>query len=160
MLTLIISIIVSIIASLGLFFATTPSPYAFWWSLALAVVLIVGLNFLLGRKFMKSLTELFQSVEKDLRNDKPERAIEKLKAGYKFGKWQFFVKEQINAQIGIILYARKKFDEARPYLESAFSKNWMAMAMLAALYYRDKKHDKVRKTMEKGIAAAKKEGFM
>jgi len=80
--------------------------------------------------------------------------------GYKYAKWQFFIKEQINAQIGMILYAKKRFDEALPYLKSAFQKNWMAMAMLATIYYKDKQYDLMKSTLEKAIKNSPKRVFV
>ena len=53
-------------------------------------------NFFMGRYFMKKLTEVFNSIEKDIKAGKADIAIEKLKTGYKYSKWQFLVKEQID----------------------------------------------------------------
>jgi tetratricopeptide (TPR) repeat protein len=156
MLTIVISVCAAVIASTALYLVT----YNVWWSLAVAVVLILGLNFFLGRHFLNKLKELFASVEKDLRAGRNEKAIEKLQSGYTYAKWQFFVKEQINSQIGIILYSTRKFEEAMPYLEKSFSKNWMSVSMLAAAYYKNKQTDKVLSTLAKGIKDAPKEGFL
>ncbi|WP_022851539.1 tetratricopeptide repeat protein [Limisalsivibrio acetivorans] len=155
MLTLLISVAVSVAASLGLYYAT----YSFAWAIALAVLLIILINVLMGRHFLNKLKGLFASVEKDLKAGRNEKAIEKLKDGYQYANWQFFVKEQINSQIGMILYANKKFEDARPYLEKGFKKNWMGLAMLAALYYKDKNMEKAIKTMETAVKNAPKEGF-
>jgi len=93
-------------------------------SLALiaGLIIVIVINFFTGKYFLKKLTELFKLVEKDIKSDRAEKAIERLMEGYKYAKWQFFIKEQINAQIGMILYAKKRFDEALPYLKSAFQK--------------------------------------
>ncbi|MGA1846070.1 tetratricopeptide repeat protein [Deferribacter abyssi] len=156
MLTLLISLSVSLLAAIGLYFIT----YNYIWSLMLMVVIILGLNFFIGRYFLKKLTAVFQEIEKDLKNNRFEKAINRLKNAYAFSKWQFFVKEQINSQIGIILYMQKKFDDAKSYLEKGFAKNWMGMAMLATLYFKEKKYEKVKSTMDKAIKNAPKEGFL
>jgi tetratricopeptide (TPR) repeat protein len=131
-----------------------------WWGLAVAVICIIAINFFMGRHFLNKLKELFGTVEKDLRAGRHEKAVERLKEGYKYANWQFFVKEQINAQIGIILYSTKKFDEALVYLEKGFNKNWLCMSMLAASYYRRKDTEKALKTLESAVKSTSKEGFL
>ncbi|MGE4318898.1 MAG: tetratricopeptide repeat protein [Deferribacterales bacterium] len=156
MYTLIISVAISTLLSIGLYFIT----YHWFWPLFLMVVGILGLNFLVGRKFLAKLTALFKSVEKDLGAGRTDKAIEKLKEGYPYAKWQFFVKEQIDAQIGIILYTNQKFEEAAPYLMNGFNKNWMSMAMLAALHFKNNDAASCYKIMDKAIKGSPKQGFL
>lgn len=156
MYTLIISVVVSTAAAVLLYFLT----YGIFWPLFLMVVGILGLNYLIGKKFLKKITDLFKSVEKDLQAGRTEKAVEKLKAGYPLAKWQFLVREQIDSQIGIIYYTAKKFNEADEYLPNAFSKNWMAMSMLGASHYKKGEMDKVKKVMDKAVKGAPKEGFV
>lgn len=156
MYTIIISVAVATALSLGLYFLT----YGIFWPIFLFAVVVLALNFFIGKKFLTKLTNLFKSVEKDLAAGRTDKAVEKLKAGYSYAKWQFLVKEQIDSQIGIIYYTSRQFDQAEPYLKNAFSKNWMAMAMLAATHYKAEEMDKVRKVMDKGLKGAPKEGFM
>ena len=118
MFTILISVSVSVLLSMGMYALT----YNIWWALSVAVVVIIATNFFMGRHFLNKLKELFGNVEKDLKAGRYEKAIERLKSGYKFSNWQFFVKEQINAQIGIILYSTKKFEEALGYLEKGLTK--------------------------------------
>ena len=82
-----------------------------------------------------------------------------MKAGYKYAKWQFLVKQQIDSQIGIILYANKRFDEALPYLKNSLKANWMSMSMLAAYYYKQKDYANMKAVMEKSSKANKKDSF-
>lgn len=128
MYTLIISVAVSTALSLGLYFLT----YSIFWPLVLMVVGILGLNFFIGKKMLNKLTALFGAVEKDIQANRVEKAVEKLKSGYDYAKWQFMVKEQIDSQIGIIYYTNKQFEKkAAPYLENAFSKKtgWLWQCM-------------------------------
>ena len=156
MYTLLISVAISTAVSVALYFLT----YSIFWPLFLMVVGILAINYFLGRKFLKKLTDLFKTVEKDLTAGRTDKAIEKLKEGYPYAKWQFYVKEQIDAQIGIILYTNQKFEEAAPYLSGGFTKNWMSMAMLAALNYRNGDAETCFKVMEKGIKGSPKQGFL
>jgi tetratricopeptide (TPR) repeat protein len=86
-------------------------------------------------------------------------AVDKLIGGYRFSKWQIFVKKQLNANIGSIRYMQKKFEEALPYLKDSFIKSWMSMCMLAAYYYRKQNFKEAFKVMEKTISANSKEAF-
>ena len=51
----------------------------------------------------------------------------------RYARWVFLLGSQIDGQIGAILYMKKDFDGARPYLERAFVRNWDAKLMLACL---------------------------
>lgn len=156
MYTIIISALSGALFGLILFYLSQSYVLA----LIAGLIIVIVINFFTGKYFLKKLTELFKLVEKDIKSDRAEKAIERLMEGYKYAKWQFFIKEQINAQIGMILYAKKRFDEALPYLKSAFQKNWMAMAMLATIYYKDKQYDLMKSTLEKAIKNSPKEGFL
>lgn len=156
MYTLILSVAAATAVSLGLYFLT----YSYFWPIILFIVVVLGLNYLIGKKYLNKLTALFKSIEKDLSAGRAEKAVEKLKTGYPFAKWQFLVREQIDSQIGVIYYTNKQFDLAEPYLKNAFSKNWMAMSMLAAMHYKNGDMEQVKKVMKKGIKGAPKEGFM
>lgn len=156
MYTILISLLSSTAAGIGIYFIY-PS---YILSVITGIILLVLINFTIGKHFLKKLTLLFQSVEKDLKSDRTEKAIEKLNEGYGIANWQLFVKEQINAQIGIIHYSKKKFEESRPYLEKGFNKNWMAMSMKAALAFKDGDMDKVRTVMDKATKGSPKEGFL
>ncbi len=127
-------------------------------ALMFAAALIV-FNVIMSRRFMKKLTDIFNSCEKDLKSGRTDAAIEKMKKGYAFSKWQFMVKQQIDSQIGIILYANKRFEEALPYLKNTMKRNWMGMSMLAAYYFRQKDYAKVKKIMADAAKASPKDSF-
>ena len=157
MYTLLIAVIVALLLS----FIT----YLLAWNsiilaVAVAVVVALGINILVGRYFLKKMTALLETVEKDLKAERIEPALEKLKGAYKFTNWQFLAKKNIDSQIGSILYMRKRFDESLPYLKNSFIKNWSAMGMLASYYYRGKDYKKAFSVMEKTVAANKKEPFV
>lgn len=155
MLTLLLGLLVGVITGyLG--FLIYPS-YILSSLTFIAGVLVF--NFLVGRYFMNKLTAVFNSTEKDIKSGKADAAIEKMKIGYKYAKWQFLVKQQIDSQIGIILYANKRFDEALPYLKKSLKGNYMAMSMLAAYYYKQKDYDNMKAVMEKSSKANKKDSF-
>lgn len=134
--------------------------YSYFWSLIVAVICVIGINYFIGKRFLKKLTELFKKVEVDLKADRHEKAIERLKSAYSYGNWQFFVKQQLDSQIGMILYTKRKFEEALPYLKNSFNKNWMAMSMLATYHFKEKNVAEAKSIMEKSIKATPKESFV
>jgi tetratricopeptide (TPR) repeat protein len=156
MFTLIIAIFIGALLGGGIYYLVES------WLLSsiVFILIVVGVNFLAGKYFMKKMTALMESVEKDLRSERMDLAVDKLKSGYAFAKWQFFVKKQLDSQIGSIYYIRKKFEDALPYLKNSFSKNWGALAMLASYYYRNKSYNEAYKVMDEAVAANKKEPFV
>ena len=156
MYTLILGLIAGILGALF-------SYYIVYESIVLAsivfVLIVLAFNFFAGRYFTGKITDIFNSTEKDIKVGKYENAIEKIKGAYKYKNWQFLVKQQIDSQIGVILYSNKKFQEALPYLEKSPAKNYMAMSMLAAYYYKLKDYKKVYEIMDKTSKSNKKDCF-
>lgn len=156
MYTILISLSSALLVGAGVYFTS----YSYALAIILAVIIVIALNFLIGKHFLNKLTAIFQSVEKDLKSERADAAIAKLNDGYSIANWQLFVKEQINSQIGIIHYSRKRFEEAAPFLEKPFSKNWMAMCMKATLAFKEGNIDKVLTVMDKCIKGSPKEPFV
>lgn len=112
---------------------------------------------LIVRVVMKKVEALMMSAQQDVMANRAEKAIASLKAGMKYGAWQFYIKQQINSQIGSILYMKRDFNEAVPYLEKGFVRNWVGMAMLAISYMKKNKTSKMVETFDKAISGAAKE---
>ena len=89
-----------------------------------------------------------------------DKAIGILKEGYELEKWQFWVKAQLDGQIGQLLYMAKKYDMAEKYLVNALSRHWMAKAMLGSLYYKRKKHEEMEAAFEVAVDKSKKESLL
>ena len=109
---------------------------------------------------MKKVSALFKSVEKDINTQKFDAAIKKLEGGLSLAKWQFLIKKQIYAQLGIIYYLKRDNDQAKYYLQKGTLRNWVAATMLATIHFKSKDSDKMKKIMEKAIKYSKKEGFL
>lgn len=126
----------------------------------ISVVLFAAVYFLLSRRTMNQVMVLVQSAQHDMQANRTERALATLTGGFKYAKWQFYVKGQINAQIGTLLYLKKDFAKAMPYLEKSFVRHWVAMCMLAVSYMKRSKPAKMAETFEKAAAASRKEPFV
>jgi len=143
-----------------------PVPLNIYYQLELlycgiiSVVIFGVIYFLLSRRTMNKVMELVTSSQHDMQANRAERALATLHEGFKYAKWQFYVKGQINAQIGTLLYLKKDFAKAMPYLEKSIVKHWVAMCMLAVSYMKRNNPTKMELTFEKAIAASRKEAFI
>jgi tetratricopeptide (TPR) repeat protein len=106
---------------------------------------------------MKKVEALMMRAQQDVIAHRVDKAVASLKAGMKYGSWQFYVKQQINSQIGSILYMKRDFNDALPYLEKGFVRNWVSMAMLGISYMKKNKTKKMQETFDKAISGAAKE---
>jgi len=124
-------------------------------------VVVLGVAyFLLARRSMKRLEAIFLASQKDLMAGRIDKAIKIMETGRSIGRWQFMVSSQIDAQVGMVLYVREDFKAAQPYLEKAFSRVWIASAMLGAIYYKKKNVEKMRRALDKAVAVGKKQGLV
>jgi hypothetical protein len=132
------------------------------------IIAMIAVLIVLSRKTGKKLQTIMDRVQAELQprqGVKPEparfdRAVNILREGYKYKRWQIFVGSTIDAQIGMLLYLQKKFDEAEPHLENAVWRNWVAKAMLAVNQYRRKNYGKMKAIFEKTAKVAKKESLL
>lgn len=125
-----------------------------------SVLLFALVYFFLSRWTMNKVMALVQSAQHDMQANRMERALDTLKSGFKYGKWQFYVKGQLNAQIGTLLYLNKDFARALPYLEKGFVRHWVSMCMLAVSYMKRNNPAKMVTAFEKAAASSRKEPFV
>ncbi len=154
MYNLLISLFCSTAVMLGMMEFSGLSP---WVSGIASLVVFCATYILLMRAVMKKFGALMEEAQRDVQANRTDRAVQVMKSAFKYAPWQLYVKQQVNAQIGSILYLKRDFSEALPYLEKAFVRHWVAMAMLAVSYMKKSKPQKMAETFEKATSAAKKE---
>lgn len=157
MLNLVISLVISLLVNFGLIQAFDVN---IWISSAISLALFAGIYFLATRFVMKKIGELMESAQRDLQAQRWEKAIRTLQGGMKYAPWQLFIKGQINAQIGTVLYLKRDFTEAFDYLQKSFVRHWVAMAMLGICYMKRNKSKQMIATFDKATAATKKEPLL
>ncbi|NIQ08796.1 MAG: hypothetical protein GWO08_18230, partial [Gammaproteobacteria bacterium] len=69
----------------------------------------------------------------------------------KYANWQFYIKKQMNSQIGMVYYLRRDFKKAYDYLTQGFVRHWVAMAMLAIIYMKRNQLKKMIATFDKAV---------
>lgn len=135
---------------------TTYYSFGIFIGFIAAVVLFIFLN----RRFTGMLQNIFFQANAELQKQRVDKAIEILKEGYKYNRWAFLVKAQIDSQIGIILYTQKKFGEAYKYLQNANARIHIAYAMLIIGHIKNGKKEKAIEAIPMLIKFNKKEAFV
>jgi hypothetical protein len=117
--------------------------------------------FLISRRFAKKLEIATKGLQDDLLKGQIDKAIAGLKdVQNRYGSWQFFLRSAIDGQIGSILYIKGQYQKAKPYLERAFVRHWVARAMLALIYYRERKMKKMDEIFQSTTRYVKKAGLL
>ncbi|OHB27083.1 MAG: hypothetical protein A2X84_02170 [Desulfuromonadaceae bacterium GWC2_58_13] len=157
MLNIVISLVVCLLVHTGL---TLYAGVEQWIASIAAVASFMLLYFLLTRFVMKKIGALMEVAQRDIQAGRSEKAVKVLQGGFKYAKWQFYIKGQLNAQIGTILYLKRDFAEAFEYLQKGFVRHWVAMGMLGICYMKRNKSNKMIDTFDKATAANKKEPML
>jgi predicted Zn-dependent protease len=157
MLNVLMSLVVGLVVFAGLYFTHL---LRLGEAIVPGVIAMLAALFILGRRVFKELEGIFEQAGKDLQNQRFDAALQTLKSAFSLTKRQFGVASQLNSQIGMILYLRKDFNGAIPYLEqSRRFGHWMALAMLAVAYYKKKDNKRMRETFDLLVSRAKKQGL-
>ena len=123
----------------------------------------IGAYILLARRSGKQLGAVMAVAQKEMMARKPERAVEALQSAFSLARWQFGISSSLHANIGVLLYVQKKFDEAEPHLRRSSGtllRLWQAQAMLAAILYRQKKYDEMERVFDGSLKGNKSETLL
>jgi tetratricopeptide (TPR) repeat protein len=131
-----------------------------WIATLVSVLVFMGAYFLLTRHVMKKVGALMESAQRDIQAGRIDKAIKTLQEGYRYAPWQIYVKANLDAQIGTMLYLKRDFAEAFNYLQTGFVRQWVAQGMLAICYMKRNKPAKMIETFEKAVSASKKEPLL
>lgn len=158
MINLAISLGAAIAITLIMFFGL---GVTLWIDIPFGLMIGLVLFFWLGRKMQVIMENLQLQIQKDLQPPSPkfDRAIETLKQGYAYKHRHLFVESQLNSLIGTLYYLKKDHDNAMPYLQKGFFKNFLGDCMLACIYFKRKDYDAMKKTMDQTTSSNKKEPF-
>jgi tetratricopeptide (TPR) repeat protein len=155
------TIIICLAAAVAVFLVLALAVKLAWWISLLVALVVAAVSFaLISRIMMKKVMEVLEGAGRDLQAQRFEKGIRVMKEALPLGKWQVYVTEQINAQIGMAYYIKRDFSNAFPYLEKSFFKNWVAMGMLAICYMKRQKPEKMERTFEKALQWSSKESLL
>jgi tetratricopeptide (TPR) repeat protein len=128
-----------------------------WITMAVSAVIFAAIFMLLTRITMKKVGAVMEIAQRDMLANRTDKAVKELQDGLKYGAWQIYVKQQIHSQIGTIYYLKRNFNEAIPFLEKGFVRNWVSTSMLAITYMKKNKTSKMIETFGKAVSANRKE---
>jgi tetratricopeptide (TPR) repeat protein len=156
MYNLLIGIAAGIAVTLAIRFGTTVGWIG---SVVPGLVAAIGVYFVLARRTWKQLEALFEEVQRELQAQRIEKAVKVLERGFALAPWQFLVASQVHAQIGVLQYVKGDLDASLPHLEKAFSRHWLARAMLGAARFRKNDLAGMQSAFEQTVKVSKKEGL-
>jgi len=164
---------INLLLSLAAGLATGAAVVAFGFPLYAGIIpgtlIFLGVLVVLGRRSFVSLQNVMQAVQNELQSLTPnpkeqkvkvDKAIKMLEAALPLGKWQFMVEGEIYGQIGMIKYLFKDVDGAQQAFKKASKRNYLALAMQAAIAYQKKDFEQMTLAFEEAVKAGKKEGLV
>lgn len=157
MLNLIIALLISVIVTVAL---SALTGVDLWLAMLAGAAVFTVAYIVLTRLIMKKISALMETAQRDIQAGRFEKAVKTLESGFRYGNRQFFIRPQLNAQIGTILYLKRDFGPAFDYLQKAFVRHWVAMGMLAVCYMKRNKPGKMIETFDKATAANRKEPLL
>jgi len=130
-----------------------------WIATLIGVAVFAVVYLLLSRYFIKQISALMESAQRDIMAGRVEKAVKTLQGGFRYSRWHF-VRGALNAQVGMVLYLKRDFAEAFEYLQKGTVRHWVAMAMLAICYMKRNKSAKMTETFEKATTVTRKEPLL
>ena len=138
-----------------------------WTGILLFLPIFVVVFVILNRKVALKVSAIMNRVQtmtqnipslptESARNNQINKMIDILKEAYAYRNYQFFLKQQVNSQIGSLLYMTKKFDEAEKYLKDSFLQPGTPRAMYACILYRRSEEQKMVQQFELAVKLDKK----
>jgi tetratricopeptide (TPR) repeat protein len=138
------------------------SSFLGMWSAMLPSIAVLIITFIvISRRISQALQKEMTTLQEDLMKGHVDKALLHMADIQKrYGKWQFFLSSTMDGQIGTIYYLKNQHAKAKPYLERAFGRHWVAKAMLGVIYYREKKMAECDKVFKETTRMVKKTGLL
>ncbi len=156
MLTFLIALVLGAAAFTAGFTLFDPWSGAFLGLAGLIVPMV-----LIGRKVMKRLETKNKEAEAHIGAQRFDKAIAVFESLRPLGLWFPRLASSMDGQIGVLKYAAQRdFDGARPYLEKAPAKLWMAKAMLGAGLFKKHQYEQMESVFETAVKKNKKHGLL
>ncbi len=164
------SIILAVVAGVAVG-AVVGGIFTWWAGILPAIAVGVGVYIFTMMRVNRQVQGLMPGVMAAAQKRDLDGAVALLQAiKLRFGRWAPFLTSQIDGQIGAILFMKKDFDKAKPYLEGAFIRSWDAKLMLAVLLSGGTDPKKVKKgeldtkpvdeLLEKAVRFSEKQGLV
>lgn len=156
MYNLLIALGVGLVVVLALFL---PGILGLGEAIVPGVLAITVAYFVLVRRTFKQAEGIFQEGARALQSMPPkfDLAIATFESVYALAPWQFGLRSQVDAQIGVTYFLQQNITKALPYLARAHRFSyWLSAAMLAVIYYKKKDLEAMRGTLKTVVKRGKK----
>lgn len=158
MLSVLISFAVAAAFGAALHFTTSLHPVV---PVIAGMIVFTVIYIILLKQVMNRINDAMESVQRDIMANRPEAAVHRLEGVQKkYAYWQFFIKKQMNAQIGMVYYLRRDFSKAYEYLQEGFVRHWVAMAMLGVIQMKRNQPKNMISTFDKALTVTRKEPLL
>jgi tetratricopeptide (TPR) repeat protein len=157
------NLLIALAVAAALFGIVLAAGFSPWAAIIPAILGMFIANFLLARRIGKKVQELAVQAQKEIQAQRLDKGIKLLEEGFKYDKWQFLVAAELHSNIGMLLYFKKDFAQARPHLEKASPRGpagARAKAMLGCLHYMDKDEKAMKAAFEVAVRGGKKEAIV
>ncbi len=132
-----------------------------WAAIVPALLVMVGAIFLLSRRTGQQVEAALAPLATMLQSGQVAEARALLTSvGAQYGNWQLLLKGSISAQLGLLDYLQLKWDKALPQLQAGRFRNWMAMACIGCIHYRQNRRDKAWEEFEAAAGVQPKEAIV
>lgn len=152
------SLAISLVAGLAVFGAVSAGFGSVVAGVIPGLAAVGGVMFFLTRRVGRSVEAEMQQLVPLLQTRKvaeAQKLLRDLKARY--GRWQFLLSGQLDAQLGMIEYMQLHFDEALPLLESGKWRNWTALTCIGCIHHRRGRKAQAYASFDAAAKAASKE---
>ncbi|MCO5165182.1 MAG: hypothetical protein M9894_02285 [Planctomycetes bacterium] len=142
----------SIIVSLLVF----PEKPAFILGPFLGLIAFVVPVFVLSRKIAEKVRPFFEAAQRQAQTGNVAQAIQSLDGALAWRRWQLFLEQQVNTEVGLLLYAQGDEKKAIERLRRGYPKVSTGHLVLGAMLYRGGSLEEARAALEHGIRYNKK----
>ena len=123
------------------------------------VVAMLGSSFFLFRRVGKLVTPLVEEAQRHVQGGRRELALQKLREGLRFARWQPLLGGQLHMQLGVLQYVSGDLDAALAELQQTGNRPWEGPAFLACVHYKKRNDEAMQKAFERAVKTGKKESL-
>lgn len=134
--------------------------FSWYASILPGLIAFAAAYIVLAQRSMRKVAALSERAQREMQAQKPDRAAETFREGLALAKEQFLVGPLMHANLGMLLYVQKKFEEARPHLEKGYPRNYVSRAMLACYFFKKQAWEQMEREFETAVKYGKKDGLI
>lgn len=154
-----LNLVISLLVGLGVW-ALFTAIFSWYAAILPGLIAFAAVYLVLAQRAMKALTAISEKAQKEMSQQRMDKAIETLKSGFPLGKRQFLVAPLLHANLGTLLYVKGDFDASLPHLTKGYGRNYLAKAMLGCYWFKKGDAAKMREAFDVATKYGKKDGLV